>query len=64
MPEENLKRTEWGEYIDISVVDELTRQVALTICVGTGYPWWNFLSQTRQVLQTVKEHGGTVVYPR
>jgi hypothetical protein len=60
----NWKRTEWGEYIDISKVSDLERNISLTICVGMGYPWWNFLSQAREIIRTVEEFGGTVVYSR
>ena len=60
----NIKRTEWGTEVNIDEIDDLTRAVALTICVGQGFPWWNFLAQARQILYIVEEHGGTVVYPR
>jgi hypothetical protein len=63
-PTENLKRTEWGEYVDISQVPELTRCIALTCCVGTGVPWWNFIPTAREIISTVEEFGGTVVYSR
>lgn len=63
VPTKNLKRTEWGAEVDISEVDELTRQIALTVGVGTGAPWWNHLSAARQIIHIIEEHGGTVVYP-
>lgn len=60
----NIKRTEWGSEVDIEGIDDLTRQIAITCCVGTGAPWWNFIPTAREIIHTVEEFGGTVVYSR
>lgn len=53
----NLKRTEFMTDVDIDAVPEDERRVALVVCVGTGAPWWNFLSQAREILNVLEQRG-------
>lgn len=52
-----MKRTEFGTEIDIDTVPEDERQVALVICTSQGFPWWNYLSQAREVMNVLEDNG-------
>lgn len=53
----NIKRTEFMTDVDIDEVPEDERRVALVVCVGTGFPWWNFLSQAREIMNSLEQSG-------
>jgi hypothetical protein len=53
----NMKRTEFLTEVDIDAVPEDERSVALVICIGQGVPWWNFLSQAREVMNVLEQRG-------
>lgn len=53
----NLKRTEFLTEVDIDAVPEDERSIALVVCVGQGVPWWNFLSQAREIMNVLEQRG-------
>jgi hypothetical protein len=36
--------------------------MAIAICVGKGYPWWNYIPEAEACISIIKEFGGTVKY--
>jgi hypothetical protein len=58
----NIKQTEWLELVDIDKVPRLIRAMAIAICVGKGYPWWNYIPEAEACISIIKEFGGTVKY--
>jgi hypothetical protein len=53
----NMKRTEFLTDVDIDAVPADERSIALVICIGQGVPWWNFLSQAREVMNVLEQSG-------
>lgn len=53
----NMKRTEFLTEVDIDAVPEDEKAIALVISVSHSVPWWNFLSQAREVMNVLEERG-------
>lgn len=53
----DMRRTEFLTQVDIDEVPEDERAIALVISTGQGFPWWNFLSQAREVMNVLEESG-------
>lgn len=53
----NMKRTEFLTDVDIDAVPKDEKSIALVVCIGQGVPWWNFLSQAREIMNVLEQDG-------